>query len=215
MTREQASFDFDDINTGNDCIDVDTAKAKAPPVTWLNGFLTADEQNQLIAESQSYPFTRPEIEVYGKTHPIPRQQVWFADKECSYRYASLLITPLPWPPMLALLRERLRLELGIKTNGVLVNYYQNGQDTVGWHSDDEAEICQHSAIASISLGATRDFMIRHKRSQETFTLALSSGDLLIMQPGMQQTWQHALPRRAKVTQFRLNLTFRMLLVGAS
>jgi alkylated DNA repair dioxygenase AlkB len=215
MTREQTSFDFDDINTGNDCIGVDTAKAKAPPVTWLNGFLTADEQNQLIAESQSYPFTRPEIEVYGKTHPIPRQQVWFADEECSYRYASLFITPVPWPPILAQLRSRLELELGIYSNGVLVNYYENGQDTVGWHSDDEAEICQHSAIASISLGATRDFMIRHKRSQETFTLALAAGDLLIMQPGMQQTWQHALPRRAKVMQSRLNLTFRMLVVGVN
>jgi alkylated DNA repair dioxygenase AlkB len=215
MFSQQSSFDF---NLGLDRTlysNKGQHRGPVPPVTWLTGFLSASEQAQLLDETKSYPFTRPEIEVYGKTHPIPRQQVWFADEECSYRYASLLITPVPWPSMLAQLRERLLLELGINSNGVLVNYYENGQDTVGWHSDDEAEICKHSAIASISLGATRDFMIRHKRSQETFTLPLASGDLLIMQPGMQQTWQHALPRRAKVTQFRVNLTFRMLVVGAN
>jgi alkylated DNA repair dioxygenase AlkB len=183
---------------------------KAPPVTWLTGFLSPQEQQALLDDAKYYPFERPQIEVYGKLHPIPRQQVWFADEDCGYRYASLFISPTPWPALLTKLRQRLQVELGLVFNGVLVNYYADGQDTVGWHSDDEAEIRRPSSIASISLGATRDFQIRHKRSQETFTLALVSGDLLIMQPGMQQTWQHAVPRRAKVNAPRINLTFREL-----
>ncbi|ABE54267.1 DNA-N1-methyladenine dioxygenase [Shewanella denitrificans OS217] len=183
---------------------------KSPPVTWLTGFLSVQEQQALLDDAKSYPFERPQIEVYGKLHPIPRQQVWFADEDCGYRYASLFISPTPWPALLMQLRQRLQAELGLVFNGVLVNFYADGQDTVGWHSDDEAEIRKPSSIASISIGATRDFQIRHKRSQETFTLPLVSGDLLIMQPGMQQTWQHAVPRRAKVKAPRINLTFREL-----
>lgn len=215
LSVQQSNFDFGDqhavgMNNPQDH-GLRGCATKAPPVTWLSDFLCTQEQQALFAEAQAYAFTRPEIEVYGKLHLIPRQQVWFGDKDCGYRYASLFISPQPWPDLLAQLRYRLESELGLAFNGVLVNYYANGQDCVGWHCDDEAEILKPSAIASISLGATRDFLIRHKRTQETFTLPLVSGDLLIMQPGMQQTWQHALPRRARVSQPRINFTFRQLI----
>ncbi|MBB1270042.1 alpha-ketoglutarate-dependent dioxygenase AlkB [Shewanella sp. SR44-3] len=218
-SSQQTSFSF--VDEGMDTPRSGNSKGaenptqKSPPVTWLTGFLSFEEQQALMADAKGYPFERPEIEVYGKLHRIPRQQVWFADEDCSYRYASLFVSPNPWPRLLANLRQRLQVELGLWFNGVLVNLYANGQETVGWHSDDEAEIRKPSSIASISIGATRDFQIRHKRSQETFTLPLASGDLLIMQPGMQQTWQHAVPRRANVMQPRINLTFRELIPQAS
>ncbi|MCL1066655.1 alpha-ketoglutarate-dependent dioxygenase AlkB [Shewanella olleyana] len=183
------------------------------PVTFIKGFIGIEQQQALLKESLNYPFEQPEITVFGKQHPIPRSQVWFADKGCAYRYSSLLVTPTPWPEGLAVLRRQLLDQFGIDTNGVLVNRYQNGLDSMGWHSDDEAEIEPNTDIVSISLGATRTFVLRHKLTKKKQSFELASGDLLIMHGGMQQNWQHSVPRRMKVSQPRLNYTFRKLIKG--
>jgi len=96
---------------------------------------------------------------------------------------------------------------------VLVNRYADGQDCMGAHSDDEPEIAHGSDIASISLGATRDFVIKHKHSKLKYTISLHSGDLLIMHWPMQRDWLHSVPKRLKVTEPRWNYTFRQLIVN--
>ncbi|WP_285163179.1 alpha-ketoglutarate-dependent dioxygenase AlkB family protein [Shewanella goraebulensis] len=183
------------------------------PVTFIKGFLTNGQQKLLLKESLTYPFEQPVITVFGKQHPIPRSQVWFADSGCAYRYSSLLITPTPWPQGLMSLRKLLYQQFNIETNGVLVNRYQNGFDSMGWHSDDEPEIDTNSDIVSISLGATRSFVLRHKLTQAKQVFELQSGDMLIMHGDMQQKWQHSVPKRVKVLEPRINLTFRKLIVG--
>ncbi|WP_144210511.1 alpha-ketoglutarate-dependent dioxygenase AlkB family protein [Shewanella donghaensis] len=183
------------------------------PLTYIKGFLSEVEQQQIFSEVDCYPFDRPIITIYGKQHPIPRSQVWFADKGCEYQYSSLLISPKPWPSALSLLRQRISNELQLQTNGVLVNRYENGTESMGWHSDDEAEIVADTEIVSVSLGAKRTFAVRHKQSKFTQHYELESGDLLIMHKGMQAQWQHSVPKRLRVKDCRINLTFRQLVVG--
>ncbi|KFZ36389.1 2OG-Fe(II) oxygenase [Shewanella mangrovi] len=181
-------------------------------VPWqlLSGYLSSKQQQLLWQEAAHFPFSRPELTVFGKQHAIPRTQAWFADAGCDYLYSGLMIRALPWPHYLARLCQQLNQEFQLQLNGVLVNHYANGQEKMGWHSDDEPELMPQSTIASVSLGAARDFDIRHKQSGEKHRIALAAGDLLLMRWPMQRDWQHALPSRAKITDARLNFTFRQI-----
>lgn len=185
--------------------------ASSAPFTLVEGYLTQPQQQALLAESAMYPFSRPTIEVYGKSHLIPRSQVWFGDEGCDYRYSGLFIQALPWPKYARRLRDKLAREWDLNSNGVLVNRYQDGQQSMGWHSDDEAEIAPKSDIASVTLGASRAFFIRHKQTKHKIELILNSGDLLIMHWPMQACWEHCVPKRMGIRQSRLNYTFRELI----
>ncbi|NKF49667.1 alpha-ketoglutarate-dependent dioxygenase AlkB [Shewanella sp. WXL01] len=184
---------------------------ESPPLTLIKQFLPPKLCLQLWQESQGYPLEKIVIQVFGKYHPIPRTQVWFADSGCDYKYSGSLIRALPWPQELAKIRLMLTQKLpeyATHINGVLVNHYVDGQDCMGWHSDNEPEIVKDSAILSLTLGAARDFVVRHKVTKQKFNYLLAEGDLLIMHGGMQQAWEHALPKRARVNSPRLNYTFR-------
>lgn len=184
-----------------------------PPITLVRGYLNAEQQLALMTEALTYPLSRPEIQVFGQFHAIPRQQVWFGDLGCDYLYSGLFIRALPWPKYAQKLRDKLARDYGLASNGVLVNRYADGKDCMGAHSDDEPEIARGSHIASISLGATRDFVLKHKHSQTKNCISLHSGDLLIMHWPMQNDWLHRLPKRLKVKEPRWNYTFRQLIVN--
>jgi alkylated DNA repair dioxygenase AlkB len=155
------------------------------------------------------PWSRPEVELYGRRHPVPRLQSWHGDPEAEYRYSGMLLAPEPWHPLLAEMRERAEAVCGCRFNSVLANLYRNGQDAMGWHSDDEPELGPTPRVASLSLGAVRDFALRRRGETRMATrLPLEHNELLLMEPGLQARWQHSLPRRARVGEPRLNLTFR-------
>lgn len=200
----QPSLDFDEQKW-------DTQQSTTAPFTLVEGYLSLPQQQALVAESASYPFSRPRIKVYGKSHMIPRSQVWFGDEGCDYLYSGLFIQALPWPKYAMRLRDKLARDWGLNSNGVLVNCYLNGQQSMGWHSDDEAEITPKSDIASVTLGASRAFHIRHKQTKKKIELVLNSGDLLIMHWPMQDDWEHCVPKRMGVSQSRLNYTYRELI----
>ncbi|MFQ6372153.1 alpha-ketoglutarate-dependent dioxygenase AlkB family protein [Shewanella sp. YIC-542] len=185
----------------------------SPPMLLVRDYLNKAQQQALWHEARHYPLRQPQVTVFGQSHPIPRRQVWFADDGCDYLYSGLLVRAQPWPKYVARLRQKLWRDWQFSSNGVLVNHYANGQECMGWHSDNEAEIQPCSDIASITLGAARDFVIRHRRTGEKLTLLLASGDLLLMRWPMQQHWQHALPKRLKVKSPRVNFTFRLLQPG--
>lgn len=189
------------------------ANQPIPPITLVRGYLNAEQQAALMKEALTYPLSRPEIQVFGQFHAIPRQQVWFGDLGCDYLYSGLFIHALPWPKYAHKLRDKLARDYGLESNGVLVNRYADGKDCMGAHSDDEPEITQGSHIASITLGATRDFVLKHKHSQTKCSISLHSGDLLIMHWPMQSDWLHSLPKRLKVKEPRWNYTFRQLIVN--
>ncbi|MBR0568523.1 alpha-ketoglutarate-dependent dioxygenase AlkB [Azoarcus sp. L1K30] len=148
----------------------------------------------------------------GRRFQLPRLQAWFSDRGIDYRYAANLLNSHPWTPVLDGLRQRVEEITGARFNAVLANLYRDGRDSVGWHADDEDDLGPAPLIASLSLGAVRQFHWRPKPGQPGASghLALAPGTLLLMRPPFQQHWEHAVPADAGVGDMRLNLTFRLV-----
>ena len=180
-------------------------------VTLHEGFLAPEEADCLMRVlTEEVAWRHDRIFLYGREHPLPRLQQWFADDGLVYTYSGIELVPPPWHPALLKLRAQIRASTQIDYNTVLANLYRDGQDAMGWHADDEPELGGAPLIASVTLGATRDFVLRHKvrRDLPKVTVALPHGSLLLMGGATQTHWEHALPRRKRVTEPRINLTFR-------
>lgn len=157
---------------------------------------------------QALAWRQDHIRVYGKAVKIPRLQAWYGDADASYAYSGLRLPPLPWHPWLLALKHKCEAQTGYRFNSVLANCYRNGQDSMGWHADDEPELGRNPAIASVSLGAPRDMDFRHNITRQRCRLKLQHGSLLLMHGQTQHFWQHAIPKRASLAGERINLTFR-------
>lgn len=152
------------------------------------------------------------IKIFGKVHDQPRKVAWCADKSVFYKYSGIVLGPAPWIDEVAQLRRQIESITNLKFNSALINYYRDGVDYMGWHSDDEKELGKNPAIASYSLGESRDFLFRMKSNHgKKIKLSLENADLLIMKGETQHYWQHALPKRLKIKQGRINITFRYIL----
>ena len=151
------------------------------------------------------------ITLFGRKIPSPRLSAWYGDPGARYTYSGLTLEPRPWTPTLGGLRDRLGHDLGAAPNSVLANLYRNGQDSMGWHSDDEPELGPEPTIASISLGAPRRFVLRHKhKAAPAVELVLEHGSLLVMSGTTQTFWKHAVPKTTAPVGPRINLTFRTI-----
>jgi alkylated DNA repair dioxygenase AlkB len=150
--------------------------------------------------------------VAGREFMLPRLQTWHADQGISYSYSNNLLQTRPWTPLLSDIRQKIEHFLNFSFNSVLVNLYRNGEDYVGWHADNEAELGEQPFIASLTLGATRRFAFRHKKTAENGSILLGRGTLLVMQPDFQHHWLHSIPIDRELTQGRINLTFRKVIV---
>jgi alkylated DNA repair dioxygenase AlkB len=152
------------------------------------------------------------VRLFGREHPAPRLSAWIGDADAAYGYSGARHVPAPWPPALGPVRARLREALGVDFNGVLANFYRDGRDAMGWHADDERELGPAPVIASLSLGAARRFVLKHRtRADVRLALDLPHGSLLVMSGSTQRHHRHALPRTARPVDERLNLTFRRVL----
>jgi alkylated DNA repair dioxygenase AlkB len=145
----------------------------------------------------------------------PRRTSWHGDPGTIYAYSGRTFEPSPWTAELSDIRARVALRTGVVFGSVLVNEYRDGSDSMGWHSDDEPELGPRAPgdvlIASVSLGAARRFVLRHRRRKdERRELALGGGDLLVMGGTTQHRWQHAVPKTARPVLPRMNLTFRLV-----
>ncbi|MDW8478888.1 MAG: alpha-ketoglutarate-dependent dioxygenase AlkB [Xanthomonadales bacterium] len=154
-------------------------------------------------------FEQPQVRIFGRRLPSPRLACWIGDEP--YRYSGLTHPPRPWTPTLAELRDRLAAELRVPFNGVLLNLYRDGRDRMGWHADDEPELGPEPVIASLSLGAERDFALRRRPRGPILRFPLPSGSLLVMSGRSQRDFLHALPPAPATVGPRLNLSFRRLL----
>ncbi len=151
------------------------------------------------------------IRLFGREVDSPRLSCWIGDPGTAYRYSGALFEPRPWPEALRTVRDRLTRELGGAFNSVLANRYRDGRDAMGWHSDAEPELGPEPMIASLSLGATRRFALKHRQNpQQRLALDLPAGSLLVMAGTTQRFYRHALPRTARPVGERLNLTFRRI-----
>lgn len=181
-------------------------------VEWLPGWLPAPEAGalrQALLDEVAWEVHR--IRVFGREVDSPRLSCWIGDADARYRYSGTDFVPHAWPPSLAGLPERLALTAGGSFNSVLLNRYRDGRDAMGWHSDDEPELGVRPLIASLSLGAPRRFVFRHRLDRSLKReLVLGHGDLLLMAGDTQRLYHHALPRTARPVGERINLTFRRI-----
>ncbi len=177
---------------------------------WRGWVGAAEADGWLERLLQEVPWKQESIRVYGRRHAMPRLTCWMADPGCGYRYSGLENAIEPWTPLAATIRRRIGAAAAQEFNSLLLNFYRDGRDAMGWHADDEPELDPDAAIASLSLGASRTLRFRPRQRDTAPTLAveLGHGDLLLMDPPTQRHWQHGLPRRLKVASPRLNLTFR-------
>ncbi|GAB2946573.1 alpha-ketoglutarate-dependent dioxygenase AlkB [Hymenobacter coalescens] len=185
-------------------------------VQWDPGFLPPAEATALLAEiTASVAWRHEPIKLFGREVLQPRLTAWHGDAGTAYRYSGLRLEPQPWTPVLQELRQRVQVAANTTFNSVLLNLYRSGQDSMGWHADDEPELGPAPVIASVSLGAARRFRLRPRPgvglAHPPLGLELPSGSLLLMQGDTQRYWQHAVPKTAQLLGPRLNLTFRYIM----
>ncbi|XP_077417518.1 DNA oxidative demethylase ALKBH2 [Vanacampus margaritifer] len=159
------------------------------------------------------------VKVFGKVYNIQRKQATYGDTGLIYTYSGVTHLACAWTPTVKYIRDFVTKITGHTFNFVLINRYKDGQDYIGEHRDDERELDPLSPIASVSLGAARDFVFRHRdargkqsgRHIEPVKLVLAHGSLLLMNSPTNTFWYHSLPVRKKVLLPRINLTFRRIL----
>ncbi|MEJ6067713.1 alpha-ketoglutarate-dependent dioxygenase AlkB [Psychrobacter sp. 16-Bac2893] len=161
------------------------------------------------------PWQEDIVTLFGKTHVTTRQIVWMGDSDIDYQYSGHTRQTIPWTDTVFHVKHHIEqklLDLGIDANfnSCLLNYYPSGEDGMGYHADDERELGEQPIIASLSLGATRKFVFKHKKTQDKVELYLESGQLIVMHGETQNFWKHSITKTKKVTTGRISLTFRQI-----
>jgi alkylated DNA repair dioxygenase AlkB len=160
--------------------------------------------------STEIPWQQDVVKLFGKTYITDRKVAWYAEKPFIYRYSGQSKIALPFSPTLLDIKSRVEKLTGSAYDACLLNYYHNGSEGMGWHSDNEKSISPNSSIASVSLGVTRKFQFKHKTQGLKLDLILDSGSVLDMRGETQEFWLHALPKSKKIAGARINLTFRKM-----
>jgi len=160
------------------------------------------------ALEQHINWQQEHIRMFGKELPMPRLTAWYGDK--GYTYSGLYNAPQPWMPVLQELKEKVEQASGHVYNSVLLNFYRHGNDSMGWHADNEPELGEEPAIASLSFGGERRFSLKHRtrKDLEPVHITLAHGSLLLMQGPTQHHWLHHIPKTKRPVQPRINITFR-------
>ena len=174
-------------------------------------FLLPTDAEQLYNTlEQQLNWRQDSIRMFGRIVKIPRLQCFQGEPGISYLYSGLTLYTTPWHPAIEQLKLQIETISGFKFNSVLINFYRDGKDSMGWHSDDEPELGPEPVIASISLGQPRRFLLRHRsdKSIPPQELLLNSGSLLIMAGQLQHYWHHSVPKTSRQMAGRINLTFR-------
>ncbi len=191
----------------------------ATKISLLNGelayypqFFNGAESNHFMQHLQeTINWKQESMKMYGKEVLFPRLMAWYGDAAMSYSFSGNIFHPEPWTTGLLQIRDRITPISGQVFNSVLLNLYRNGNDSMGWHSDDEPELGLHPVIASVNFGATRRFQLRYKSEhQRKYELSLQHGSLLVMKGPLQEYWEHQVPKTTKISDGRINLTFRFI-----
>lgn len=148
--------------------------------------------------------------IFGKLIITKRKVAWYGDKPFNYTYSKTTKSALPWTKELLELKEMIEQKTGETFNSCLLNLYHTGEEGMSWHSDGEKDLKENGAIASLSFGAERKFLFKHKVSKQNVSVQLEKGSLLVMKGATQTHWLHRLPPTKKVKTPRINLTFRTI-----
>jgi alkylated DNA repair dioxygenase AlkB len=174
---------------------------------------TAGDAGALFEQLRaSIGWQQEQILIFGQRRLVPRLVAWHGDPDAAYAYSGTAHEPLPWTPLLRAIKSRVEMLTGHPFNSVLLNLYRDGRDGMGWHADDEEELGREPAIASVSFGEPRRFLLRHRRRPAARSeLLLGNGAVVLMSGPTQHHYVHAVPKTARAAGARINLTFRRIL----
>ena len=161
------------------------------------------------------PWQADIVTLFGKTHVTTRQIVWMGDSDIKYQYSGHTRQTIAWTDTMFHVKHHVEEQLlafgiHVNFNSCLLNYYPSGEDGMGYHADDEKELGEQPIIASLSLGATRKFVFKHKKTQDKVELYLESGQLIVMHGDTQSFWKHSITKTKTVATGRISLTFRQI-----
>lgn len=194
-----------------ECLDMPDADVRL----YRSVFSAAQSAKYLRALLADTSWEQHQLVLFGRRIAAPRLSAWYGDADAVYAYSGLQLSPQPWTALLNEIRQRVEALASARFNSVLLNRYRDGNDSMGWHSDDEPELGRNPIIASVSFGATRRFKFRHRKQGLRATLDLDDGSVLVMAGSTQHHWQHHLPKTKKALAPRINLTFRRVKAGKS
>ena len=176
---------------------------------WPAAFSAAEALGLVTRLRGDLDWHSEEVVIFAERRRVPRLVAWYGNSDAVYTYSGVRHEPQAFTADLAMIRERVQTLSGARFNSVLANLYRDGRDGMGWHADDERELGTNPVIASVSLGATRRFVLRHRRRKAlTHALDLEPGSLLLMAGATQHHWLHALPKTQREVGERINLTYR-------
>lgn len=180
-------------------------------VYYFDNVIIESEANQFLENFyNNIDWKKDELFIYGKHIITKRKVAWYGNKGCNYTYSNSTKTALPWTTELSQLKLIVEEKIQSTFNSCLLNLYHDGNEGMAWHSDDERELGEKPIIASVSLGAERKFVFKHKKSKESVSHVLENGSILLMKGDTQHYWQHSLPKTTKIQEPRINLTFRTI-----
>jgi alkylated DNA repair dioxygenase AlkB len=178
-------------------------------IVLIEDFLSSNESQKLFFELlNDTPWNQGSIRLFGKEYLTPRLEAFYAEENLSYHYSGQTLIRNNFTPTLIELKQKIEIQTGEKFNSVLINLYRDGQDSNGWHADDEKELGKNPVIASLSLGETRVFDLKHNLSGEKISIPLQAGSLLVMGGELQHFWKHRIAKSKKAQSSRINLTYR-------
>lgn len=164
------------------------------------------------------PWQSDIVTLFGKTHVTTRQIVWMGDSAASYQYSGHRRQAIAWTDLVFHVKRHveqqlLKVGIDVNFNSCLLNYYPSGDEGMGYHADDEKELGEQPIVASLSLGATRKFVLKHKKTQDKVELYLESGQLIVMHGDTQKFWKHTVTKTKTISEGRISLTFRQMVLS--
>jgi alkylated DNA repair dioxygenase AlkB len=174
--------------------------------------LAQDPDTVMRRLADETPWRAESITLYGKSMLQPRLSAWHGEAGARYTYSGTTFEPQPFTPLQLDIKRAVEEATGRRFNSVLLNYYRDGHDSMGFHSDDERELGRNPAIASVSFGAARTFILKHKKLPKTVKVALGGGSLLLMAGALQHHWRHGINKEKAPCGPRISLTFRQIVI---
>lgn len=197
-----------------DLFSTEKQEVNLPPskADFYSNFLKKDQADFLFNNLyDGLDWKQEKINFMGKVSPIPRLTYWFSKENKEYTYSGIKVLPVPYSKVIQRLSDLVEEKSGYEFNSVLLNLYRDGNDKVAWHADDEKSLTNTINIASVSIGAEREFQFKSKHNpEEKEEILLTHGSLLVMHDPVQQHWLHQIPVRKKILEPRINLTFRYI-----
>lgn len=178
---------------------------------YIPNFFDVPKANEYLKTfKENIIWKQESMNMYGKQVMFPRLTSWYGESDKPYTFSGITLQPHPWTKELLEIKAVIEPVCEVVFNSVLLNLYRDGNDSISWHTDAEKELGKNPLIASVNFGAERKFQIRHNQTQEIIDIHLKHGSLLVMQGELQHFWKHQVPKQKKITEERINLTFRVI-----